>query len=168
MPDVTPRLGFPYLHAGQAQKEVWHNEALMLADMLVQAGAVSASLSAPPVTPEEGACWIVNESPTGSWAGKAGLIACWTSGGWRFASPRPGMTVWVEDDEVDYRYDESGWRKASVRGDGIYFSGLKVVGERQPEIAAPTGGGSVDAEARTAILAILNAMRNHGLIAESE
>lgn len=165
MPDATPRFGFPFLHAGQAQKEVWHNETLMLADMLVQAQAVSASLSTPPANPAEGACWIVGDAPTESWSGKAGTIACWSGGGWRFVSPRAGTAVWVEEEQADYRHDGSGWSKGPVRSDGLYLSGLKVVGERQAEIAAPTGGSSVDAEARTAILAILNVLENHGLIA---
>lgn len=165
MSDATPRLGFPFLHAGQAQKELWHNEALILADILVQAQAVSASLSVPPPAPAEGTCWIVGESPTGSWSGMAGMIACWTAGGWRFASPRTGMSVWVDEEEADYRYDGSGWNKGPLRSDGVYFSGMKIIGERQPEIAAPAGGSNIDAEARAAILAILNALENHGLIA---
>lgn len=74
------------------------------------------------------------------------------------------MTIWVEEDEADFRYDGSVWSKGPVRLDGLYLSGLKVVGERQPEIAPPTGGTSIDTEARTAILAILNALENHGLV----
>jgi hypothetical protein len=166
MADATPRLGFPYLHAGQAQKEVWHNEALMLADILVQAKAESAALSAPPASPAEGMCWVVGPSPSGDWAGKAGMLACWTGGGWRFVAPRAGMCVWVEDEEMDYRHDGSGWSKAPLRADGLYLAGQKVVGERQAGIAEPSGGSNVDVEARTAILAILNALRNHGLIDE--
>src|SRR3546814_17454258 len=63
--DVTPRFGFPYLYAGQAQKEVFHNEALILADLLVQAYAKSADQMVPPQTPAPGECWIVGDAPSG-------------------------------------------------------------------------------------------------------
>ena len=48
---------------------------------------------------------------------------------------------------------------------GYEVDGLQVVGSRGAAIPTPTGGGTVDAEARTAIGSILSAMRTHGLIA---
>jgi hypothetical protein len=39
-----------------------------------------------------------------------------------------------------------------------------VVSERQDAIAAPSGGSSIDAEARGVISDILGALRAHGLI----
>ena len=45
-------------------------------------------------------------------------------------------------------------------------AGLPVVGARRAAIVAPAAGSVVDAEARTAIAAILAAMIGHGLIAE--
>lgn len=39
-----------------------------------------------------------------------------------------------------------------------------VVNEQQAAITDPTGGGTVDTQARTAIIAILDALRAHGLI----
>jgi hypothetical protein len=166
--DVTPRFGFPYLYAGQAQKEVFHNEALILADLLVQAYAKSADQMVPPQTPAPGECWIVGDAPSGDWAGWAGALACWTHGGWRFVSPRPGMRVRVEDQGLDYFYDAGDWIKGALRPDGIYLNGVRIAGERQSGIAIPESGAVVDNEARTAILAILNALRNHGLIEGSD
>lgn len=43
--------------------------------------------------------------------------------------------------------------------------GVKVVGAQSSAITDPTGGSTVDAEARTAIGSILSALRSHGLIA---
>lgn len=43
--------------------------------------------------------------------------------------------------------------------------GVKVVGAQSGAITDPTGGSTVDAEARTAIGSILSALRSHGLIA---
>lgn len=48
MADGTDRLRLPLLTAGQAQKEVTHNEALLLLDLLVQASVQSAGLTSPP------------------------------------------------------------------------------------------------------------------------
>lgn len=165
--DATPRYGFPYLYAGQAQKEVYHNEALTLVDALVQAQAVSAALATPPSAPEDGACWIVADSPSGAWTGQAGKLACWTGGGWRFVTPKSGIRVWVDDEGLDYFHDGSEWIPGALRPDGLYISEVRVVGDREAAIAAPTGGSTVDGEARTAILAILNALKNHGLIEET-
>lgn len=49
----------------------------------------------------------------------------------------------------------------------IKVSGIKVVGTQQATIAAPTGGATVDSEARTAITSILTALKAHGLVASS-
>ena len=48
MADGTDRLRLPLLTAGQAQKEVTHNEALLLLDLLVHASVQSAGLTSPP------------------------------------------------------------------------------------------------------------------------
>jgi len=39
------------------------------------------------------------------------------------------------------------------------------VSERRAAIADPNGGGMIDAEARTALVSVLAALRDHGLIA---
>jgi len=39
-----------------------------------------------------------------------------------------------------------------------------MIGERQDAITAPTGGATTDAEARTAINAVITALEAHGLI----
>jgi hypothetical protein len=43
--------------------------------------------------------------------------------------------------------------------------GVKVVGNRQATIAPPSGGGTIDAQGRTAIASIITALQAHGLIA---
>lgn len=166
--DIAPRFGLPFLHAGQAQKEVYHNEALALIDVLVHAQALSALLDEPPSAPVLGQCWIVGSSPVGAWNGWPKALACWTLGGWRFIPPRDGMRVYVEDEGLDYLYDENAWKRSAVRPAGFFLSDVQVVGARQAAIPAPSGGGTIDAQARTAILAILNALQNHGLVEGGE
>ena len=54
---------------------------------------------------------------------------------------------------------------ADINAVGVYkVDGTQVIGAQQPTIADPTGGSTVDAEARTAIISILTAMKTHGII----
>ena len=163
--DATPRWALPHLFAGQAQKEVFHNEALARIDMLLHGEAESADEDVPPFSPDEGQCWIVADGASGSWLGQDGSVACWTGGGWRFAAPRAGLALQVVDRGHGMYFDGSDWQDAPVRDDGFYVGGERVAGTRQPAIANPAGGSSIDSEARSSLVAILNAMRSHGLIA---
>lgn len=52
----------------------------------------------------------------------------------------------------------------NARG-AFYVDDMQVVGSQQAAITDPSGGTTVDSEARTAIGSILTTMRNHGLIA---
>jgi hypothetical protein len=94
MTETSARFALPFLQPGQAQKEVYHNEALALLDIAVQAAVQSADVAVPPDSPATGSCWIVAAGATGAWAGRSGTIAGWTSGGWRFVEPSEGMQVW--------------------------------------------------------------------------
>lgn len=162
--DATPRWALPQLFAGQAQKELYHNEALVRIDMLLHGLAESATETTPPATPDVGMCWIVATGATGAWDGQDGALACWTEGGWRFVAPRAGLSIWVVDSGRRMRHDGAGWQDEQVREDGFFVDGDRVVGARLAAIADPSGGTTVDSEARTIIAAILSAMRAHGLI----
>ena len=163
--DVTPRWALPQLFAGQAQKEVFHNEALARIDMLLHGLVESADEDAAPGSPDPGMCWIVAAGASGEWAGQEGAIACWTQGGWRFVAPRAGLALWVADRGHAMLHDGAGWRNAAVRDEGVYVGGVRVVGAQQGAIAEPGGGTVIDSEARGAIGSILAALRSHGLIA---
>lgn len=162
---TSARLGLPMLQIGQAQKELSHNEALTLLDFAVQPVVEAVSVDAPPSSPIIGACWVVGSSPTGAWSGRAMAVAGWTSGGWRFLSARDGMAVWSRGDTAVARFDGVRWGIGEIRGAHLVLAGRAVVGAQQPAIAAPTGGATVDVEARAALATILAALRTHGLIA---
>lgn len=162
--DATPRWALPQLFAGQAQKELFHNEALTLVDALLHGQVESADEAAPPASPAIGACWIVAPGGTGAWSGRTGSVACWTEGGWRFITPRAGLALWVSDRGHRLCHDGADWHDAALREDGLYMAGHRVVGERMAAIAGPVGGAVIDGEARAAIVQILNALANHGLI----
>ena len=163
MSERSARLGLPLLAPGQAQKEVTHNEALTGLELLVQA-AVDGVADTPPATPAAGACWIVGTNPSGAWVGRANALAMWTDAGWRFATPKPGLSVFRTDRALDARWTGSAWEVGVVAASRVTVAGQQVVGARAAAIAAPAGGSTVDGEARAALNAVLAALRGHGLI----
>lgn len=165
MAGTTDRYGIELLASGQAQKEVSHNEALLRIDALLHAAVESRSLAAPPAAPTPGQCWIVADGASGAWAGQSGRFAHFRDGGWRFVAPQEGCLVWVRGEGVFARLTPWGWNVGDWPANAVVVAGNKVVGGRQPAIAAPNGGATVDAEARAAISAVLAALRTHGLIA---
>lgn len=162
---ASTRLALPFLEPGQAQKELWHNEALQMIDVLVAGAVEEPPRVAPPGSPVAGACYIVAASPTGVWVGHAGHIAAYTAGGWRYVLPVEGMRVLVRSTAVTAAYRAGAWELGIVRAANVTVNALQVVGARGAAIADPAGGATIDANARAAIVAILGALRTHGLIA---
>lgn len=162
--DMSDRFALPFLSSAQAQKEMTHNEALAIIDMLLHARAESASLAAPPGSAMEGQCWIVAAGGSGDWAGHDGDLACLTSGGWRFVAARAGMRVAVADAGVVQVHDGSAWTAGPVRADGFYLAGERIIGFRAAGIADPSGGTVIDSEGRAVLGQVLAVLRDHGLI----
>ena len=145
MTETTARFALPYILPGQAQKEVYHNEALALVDTALHPVAESLGDDVPPAGPQPGQCWITGTAPGGEWSGRAGQIAVWTAGGWRFVTPVEGMRVWLRGAGVHARWTGADWLNEAAA---------------DPAIADILGGN----DARDAINAMLAVMRNHGLI----
>lgn len=161
---TSARLGLPLLEAGQAQKEIWHNEALVRLDLAVQPSVEAVGLDAPPANPAVGSCWIVGTAPTGVWSGQARAIAGWTEGGWRFVPPQPGMRVWNLGTGADARFDGTDWTVGTLSGNRLVLDGYVMLETRPNAIAAPANGSVIDAEGRGAIAAILAALQSLGFI----
>lgn len=149
---------------GQAQKEFYHNEALETLDMLVAGAVEDLPQNDPPASPQIGSTYIVGDLPTADWSAYAGQIAGYGNAGWRFTAPIVGTRVFVRSTETCALYTASGWEIGSIRGSRLLVDGQQVVGPRTAAIADPSGGISVDAEARSAVAQILGALRQHGLI----
>lgn len=160
----TDRLGLPLLAAGQAQKEITHNEALTILDLAIGLTVERDDLSEPPSSPDVGLCWIVAAGSSGAWAEKDGQVAGWTQAGWRFLLPRAGMRAWHSLQAQTLRFDGTEWVRESVQTDGFYLAGERIIGARQAAIPDPVGGVVQDAEARSSINLALAALREHGLI----
>jgi len=161
----TPRLNTPYIISTQSQKEVTHNMALNMLDALVQSAAETSLLSTPPVSPVEGALWLVGTAATGGWSGFDNQLAQYMGGVWQFHVPFEGMVIWLKDEKITARYVGGLWQKGVITANKIEISGQQVVGAQQTAIIDATGGTTIDAEARTALNGLLAACRAHGLIA---
>lgn len=142
---ITPRFALPLLAVAQAQKEVTHNEALILLDALIHAAVEAGPLAAPPASPIDGQCWIVGAVPTGAWAGQGNAIAIWAGGGWRFAAAREGMRATRLTDGAQLRFDGAEWTAPET-------------------IAPPSGGVIVDTQARSVLSTLILHLAAQGLL----
>ncbi|HEY8435249.1 MAG TPA: DUF2793 domain-containing protein [Sphingomicrobium sp.] len=134
-------------------------------DMLVAGAVEGPPLATPPVSPQLGSCYIVAAGATDAWTGKDQCLAAWTSGGWRFAAPIEGLSVYERISGTFAVYRGGSWEVGMVRGQSLVIDGDQVVGPRAAAIESPAGGTIIDVEGRTAIDAILGTLRQHGLIA---
>lgn len=141
----TPNFSLPLLFAAQAQKEITHNEALVLIDALLCACVEAVASDPDGVDADEGRAWIIGASPLGIWTGHAGDIAIFTAGGWRFVPPVAGMRLYDRNGASFQTYDGSAWLAPAA-------------------VADPVGGAAVDAEARATLAALLSALRDMGLV----
>jgi Protein of unknown function (DUF2793) len=164
MTDTSARFALPLILPGQAQKEIFHNEALTRIDAALHGCVEEAPRPDPPAEPAPGQSWLVGASATGAWAGKEDALASWTAGGWRFVAPVPGMLVWLLDPGYWLHWTGTGWSDGSLPASALVIAGQQVVGPRLETVPSPSGGTTIDAEARTAIDALIATLKSHGLI----
>jgi len=164
MSESTPRLSLPFIMPGQAQKELYHNEALTSIDVALHPAVEGPPLATPPADPEPGRSWIIAAGATGEWSGRDEHLACWTDGGWRFVAPILGMRVWDKTAGHGTQWTGAAWSGGEMPVKSLFVGGKKVVGERQSAVPSPSGGTVIDVEARTSIAAITAALKSHGLI----
>ncbi len=143
-PSVTARHSLPMLFAGQSQKEATVNAAHAMVDLLLHP-AVEGETAVPPVAPGDGECWLVSAPATAAFLGQEGAIAGYAGGTWTFAQPHDGMRAFDRSTGQFLLY-RAGWR-------------------REDTPSEPTGGTTVDLEARTSIVAILHLLKRSGILA---
>ncbi len=161
----SPRLQLPLLSAGQAQKEITHNEALLRVDGLTHPVLESRYLATPPASPVSGQLWLVPAAATGAWATQTGMLALWTDGGWRYLSVPPGFLAWARLELMFVWYDGTFWHNGDWPVSSLSVAGKTVVQAQSGAIPAPSGGTTIDSQARATLGQILTALRGHGLIA---
>lgn len=113
--DATPRLGLPYVAAGQAQKHVTVNEALARLDGLVQTAVASRAVAVQPADPADGALYILPAGAAGdAWGPEPeGALMRFEAGGWARIDPAHGHLAWVADEGQALLFDGT-WRRLST------------------------------------------------------
>jgi len=143
----TPRFALPLLSVGQAHKELFHNDSLLLLDFLIHP-VVQAVVDDPSsLLPMEGDCWLVGPAPVADWSGQVDHIAGWSAGGWHFIKPQESMRIILRSDKSSALYGDGAWQFLE-------------------HVNAPAGGMTIDSEARTAIDSILAALRTAQILPE--
>ena len=148
-----------------AGRNIISRGALRLIDVAIAAAVETVGANAPPASPADGQCFIVGPAPTGAWAGQAKAIAGYAAGGWRFVAAVAGMRALDKASGLTATFDGAAWVVGTVKGATLELAGSQVVGARLAAVANPSGGANADVEARSAIVAILDRLRGHGLIA---
>ncbi len=134
----TTHFQLPLLYPGQAQKEFFVNEAFALIDAVLNR-SVKGIAVAPPASPPAGEAWLAGAGAQGEWAGFDDHICIFFGEAWHFVAPRPGLSAFNESTGARIFFSDA-WLEAS-------------------EPSAPTGGATVDTEARAAIAALVEALQ---------
>ena len=125
--DATPRLGLPYVAAGQAQKHVTVNQALARLDGLVQTAVESRSETVQPAGPDDGIIYILPAGASGdAWSsGPVGALARFESGGWAFIPSEAGRMAWVRDEDLLVVFDGADWIAVDAE---VSFQNIPLLG----------------------------------------
>jgi len=140
----TARFEIPLLAAGQAHKELFHNEALARIDFLIHPIVQAIEADPTAIVPVPGQSWLVGPGATNDWQDHDDQIAGWTGNGWLFIAPLALMRVYVE----------------SLDNFAVY----RGVWQLMEAVASPAAGTVIDAEARMAIDSILAALEAQGIL----
>lgn len=140
----TPHWNLPYLATAQSQKEMTHNEALVIIDAVMRGMVENGPLDVPPADPMAGQCWIIGDNPEDEWLDKPQNLAIFTDGGWRFVVPHNRMKFYCISTGTILCFNGNEWLLPQV-------------------ISEATGGMTVDEEARAVLVELIQLLHGHGL-----
>jgi hypothetical protein len=110
MSSNTKNIDLNYISQNQSQKEILLNEAFLKIDSLLNTGAKSCSTVMPPSEPNESELYIIPVAATNEWENHDNEVTYFhSSKGWVFLTPNEGLTLWVNDEDVLYTYNGTGW-----------------------------------------------------------
>ena len=137
---TTPRLGATEWAASQATPNLTVNEAIRKVEQGASAFiAKDKDLATPPGSPVNGDCYIVDATATGAWAGEEDSLAIYNSG-WTFVTPIEGTAAYLQDENVLYRFNGTGWAVESSSG-AVEVQDEGVTEEAAAAILNFTGAG---------------------------
>ena len=139
----TPRHALPLLYPGQAQKEIFVNEALARLDALAHP-VVLTSRTTPPPSHAAGDTYLVVAPASEEWSGHENCLAISHETHWVFQTPYEGMRIY-DREEATIRFWRNGWSDPQ-------------------SIPDPAGGSTIDIEARGTIATLLLCLRSLGIL----
>ena len=108
---ATPRLDLPFLQAGQALKNITHNEALLRLDAGLYLSCSDMAANNLPSDPAENLVLLMSQTPETALTHQAGQIAVFTSGRWMWFTPKAGWSLWDVTDETLCIFNGTAWVK---------------------------------------------------------
>lgn len=136
--EYTNRLKLPLLVPNQSSKEVFHNEALITLDNLIQNCVLDKDLSVPPPSPNIGDIYIVGSGATTDWLNNDNNIAIYDNG-WRFLQPIDGFTFFVKDESCFYTYTNNIWQKTNNLIDIAELKNIEFINLTENDIIVYNG-----------------------------
>lgn len=143
---TTRRYHLPHLFVGQSQKEATVNAASGIVDAMLHP-LVLGEAGSPPAASEEGDCWLVGDPASGPFADRKGAIAVRTDSRWIFVEPVDGLRI-MNAQTGTFMHYRGEWRRPST-------------------VIPPSGGSTIDSEARRAIADIIGALQTAGIAANT-
>jgi hypothetical protein len=140
----TARFAIPLLAAGQAHKELFHNEALARIDFLLHPTVQAIESDPTGILPTAGQSWLVGPAAIDDWQGHDDQIAGWTGNGWLFIEPLALMRVYIKSID-SFAIFRGSWQLTDA-------------------VTSPSAGSVVDVEARSAIDSILAVLEMQGIL----
>lgn len=109
----TPRFETPFSSNFGQDGGSTLNDALKRFDALTHPLVLDKDLTAPPGGETTGDTYIVGGSATGAWSGQDDDLAVYYYGEWIFVTPWKGLTVYVDDEDLEYQWNGSAWASPS-------------------------------------------------------
>lgn len=134
MQDATDNFQLPFLLPDQAQKHVTHNEALQRVDALMQL-VIRATISTPPQSPVDGACYAISATPAPIWTGLAGQIALYQDGRWSFIAPKSGWIAYFQESGALCRFDGQSWQPVNPPDAQLQSLGINATADNTNRLA---------------------------------
>ena len=132
----TPRWDLPFAGNSGQDVDASFNDFLRFFDAFSSGLILDKDLTAPPGGESTGDAYIVGGSATGAWSGQDDDLAVYYYGSWYFLTPWNGLTVWVDDESSEYRWETNAWTQVS--GGGVTGSAAN------DQVAVWSGTSSLD------------------------
>lgn len=108
----------------QGSKYLTHNTANRKIRVLTQILVVTRTLSSPPGSPADGACYIPKATASGGWATYDNKLVFYSTSSWVSLTPAEGWVAYLQDENIFVKYDGSSWVNMGGGINATYLNGL--------------------------------------------